>query len=152
MEKKQKNLSMICHFFAIVDEVFYVFNVGPRLGQGSNKPPDIFKFPFGQMLARKKYKKILSMICQSFTHLDDNISIILSLYVTCLCFMLILRDRASILIKSTKNIRLHKILFLDYSTISSKKWMTRMATPSAFTFFSSFLLDSLLTKEQNSWV
>lgn len=69
-----------------------------------------------------------------------------------LCFMLDLRDRASILIKSTKNIRLHTLLFLDFSTISSKKWITEMATPSAFTFFKCFVLDSPLTKEQNSWV
>jgi len=43
---------------------------------------------------------------------------------------------------STKSIRFYKILFLEFSTLSFKKWMTEMANSSACTFFPCFLLDS----------
>jgi len=62
-----------------------------------------------------------------------------------LCIMLNVRDQ-TYYIKPEDQIS--QILIHNFSTMSFKKWMTEMATPSAFTFFESFSLTSLLILNQ----
>jgi len=103
-KKYKKIRSMICHIFVLVgDKVSIVFlYVYSFKGPGSNKPPElVLRDPFGKMLARKKYKKILSMICHSFYHLEEYLIMILSIYV--FCFMLDLRDCAFIKARRTSD-------------------------------------------------